>query len=148
MRNAVSGIGIRAVCIASLLLLSGCLSDNPGSGSLAYVDIESYGSDAVRAETIRVFQDDHYALASETAGAMVFEREATQRDRVLWGQYGDAHLAMEVVVSIEPRRQGGVLLRADAFVLRDGSRDKVPRMARRPYQDLLKQVKASLVAVE
>jgi hypothetical protein len=131
--------------VVSLLLLSGCLSTHPGSSSLAYVDIESSGADAIRAETLRVFADDGYRLADEPSGHLVFEREATQRDQVLFGRYGEQRLTMGVIVSIEPRRQGGCLVRADAYTLHDDREDKVPWVGRRPYQDLLNRVKASLV---
>jgi hypothetical protein len=50
---------------------------------------------------------------------------------------------MGVVVFLEPRRQGGILVRADAYALHPNSKIKVLRIARRPYQDLLDRVKAS-----
>jgi hypothetical protein len=78
---------------------------------------------------------------------LAFEREATQRDRVLYGRYGE-DLAMRVVVLIEPRRQGGSLVRADAYVLRGSFEDRVPRVGRRPYQDLLNRVKANFVRAD
>jgi len=127
--------------------MSGCLSTHPGSSSLAYVDIESDGAKAIRAETVRVFADDSYQLVSESAGAMVFEREATQRDRVMYGRYAE-QLSMRVVVSMEPRRQGGYLLRVDAYALHGGYEDKLLRIGRRPYQRLLDRVKASLVTAD
>jgi len=134
-----------AIGVVGLLLMSGCMSTHPGSSSLAYVDIEGHGAAAVRAETIRVFTDDNYQLTGESDGTLAFEREGTQRDHVLFGHYGDKSLNMRVVVSIAPRRQGGCLVRADADVLRDGDVDRVPRIARRPYQDLLNRVQTSLV---
>ena len=112
---------------------------------MAYVDIVSHGADAIRAETIRVFKDDNYRLTAEPPGALVFEREATQRDRVLFGRYEEPQLTMGVIVTIEPRRQGGCLVRADAYAIREGGEEKLPRMVRGAYQDLLNRVKASLV---
>jgi hypothetical protein len=144
MRNPLRVFAAQAAGFVSLLFLTGCLSTNPGSASLAYVDIESHGADEVRAETIRVFEDDNYQLVEESAGRLTFDREATQRDQVMYGHYGE-QLSMRVVVSIEPRRQGGCLVRADAYALSGGSETKVIRMARRPYKDLLNRVKASLV---
>lgn len=130
--------------LCGLVLSSGCLSDNPGSSSLAYVDIETHGPTAVRTATIRVFEDDGYTRV-DSAKDMVFEREATHRDQVLFGQFGDDRLVMRVVVSIEPRRMGGCLVRADAYALHDGKADALPRMARRGYQQQLNRVKAGLV---
>jgi len=136
--------GVAAVM--SLVLLTGCLSDNPGSSSIAYVDIPSHGEDAVRAQAIRVFGDDNYLLVGDADGMLTFEREGTQRDRVLYGRYGD-QLTMRVLVTIEPRRQGGSLVRADAFAMNGGSETQVMRIGRRPYMDLLNRVKANLATV-
>lgn len=137
----------KAAGFGCLLFLAGCLSDNLGSSSLVSVDIASHGVEVIRKGTIRVFADDGYQLVDESAGQLTFEREATQRDRVLYGRYGEA-LAMRVVVLIEPRRQGGGLVRADAYVLRGSFEDRVPRVGRRPYQDLLNRVKANLVLAD
>lgn len=131
--------------LLGLLLVAGCLSSNPGSASMAYVDIDSSSVAAIREAIVRVFEDDGYRL-SETSGDLVFEREATQRDHVLFKQYGDERLVMRVVVSIEPGRLGGYLVRADAYAVRDGREDALPRIARRPYQKQLNRAKASLVA--
>lgn len=131
-----------------LLFLSGCLSTHPGSSSLAYVDIDTADARSIRDEAVRVLEDDGYGLVGESVGQFVFEREATQRDRVLFGQYGDESLTMRVVVTIEPRRKGGYLVRADAYAVHSRYEDKVPRVARRPYQALLNRVKASLVTAD
>lgn len=128
----------------ALALASGCVSDHPGSSSMAYVDIETSGLPAVKQEVIRVFEADGYTL-SESPEGLVFEREATQRDSVLFAHYGDDSLVMRVVVVIEPRRLGGSLVRCDAYAIRDGRAEALPRMARRPYQAQLNRVKASLV---
>lgn len=144
LRHSLRAVAAKAASVVSLLFLAGCLSTHPGSSSLAYVDIESHDAAVVQKETIRVFADDNYQLVGEKGGVMTFEREATQRDQVMYGSYG-THLAMRVVVAIEPRSQGGCLVRADAYVLRGRSEERVLRMARRPYQDLLNRVKASLV---
>lgn len=143
------------LCVASakaggvgcLLFLAGCLSDNLGSSSLASVDIASHSVEAIRRGTIRVFADDGYQLVGESAGQLTFEREATQHDRVLYGRYGE-DLAMRIVVLIEPRSQGGGLVRADAYVLRGRFEDRVPRIGRRPYQDLLNRIKANFVRAD
>lgn len=147
MRQLARACAAKGAGIVSLLMLTGCLSTHPGSSSLAYVDIESHGPAAVQAETLRVFTDDGYELVRESGAMLAFEREATQRDRVLYGRYGE-DLAMRVVVLIEPRRQGGSLVRADAYVLRGSFEDRVPRVGRRPYQDLLNRVKANFVRAD
>ncbi len=144
LRLSLHTVAVRGAGLLSLLLLTGCLSDDPGSSSLAYVNITSHDAAAIGAEAVRVFADDGYTLARKTDQGLVFEREATQRDQVMYGTYGEK-LAMRVVVSIEPRRQGGCLVRADAYALHDRNETKVMRVARRPYLDLLNRVKTNLV---
>ncbi len=145
MRKQLHVFGSAAAGLVSLLLMSGCLSDNPGSSSIAYVNITSHAAAAIRAETVRVFADDNYGLTRESGGQLVFERKGTQRDQIMYGRY-EQELVMRVVVTIEPRRQGGCVLRADAYALHDRDETKVLRIARRPYQDLLNRVKANLTA--
>jgi hypothetical protein len=136
--------GMVTAGVASFLLLAGCVSNKPGSSSIAYVNITSHAAAAIRAETVRVFADDNYGLIRESGGQLVFERKGTQRDQVMYGRYEEP-LVMRVVVFIEPQRQGGCVLRADAYALNDRDETKVLRIARRPYQDLLNRVKTNLV---
>lgn len=144
MRTSLRWVAIAMAGVAMLVGSAGCLSTHPGSRSIAYVDITSHGIDAVHPEVIRVFADESYRLTDSSDGRLVFEREATQRDQVMFGTYGE-HLSMRVVVLLESRRQGGTLVRADAYALHDRHATQVMRIARRPYQDLLNRVKASLV---
>ena len=95
-----------------------------------------------------MFGDEFYEIKSNRPEGIVFEREATQRDRVLWGRYQEEDLRMRVVVAFEPLANGGILVRADAYILPGGAfsrEEKIVRMGRRPYQDLLNRVKASVV---
>jgi hypothetical protein len=135
----------RVAGTVTCVLLSGCLSDRPGSSSLASVEIGSHTEDVVRSEAVRVFADENYRLVSEPGGPMVFEREATRDDLLKYGRYGDDQMVMRVVVAFEPRRQGGVLVRADAYIVKETFTDKVIWVGRRPYQALLDALKASLV---
>jgi hypothetical protein len=143
MRNRTRLLLSVAAGAAGFLFLPGCLSTHPGSSSMAYVDVDATDADAIRAQAVRVFEDEGYAVAAESAGGLVFEREGTQRDQVMYGRYG-ARLTMRVVVLLESRPKGGYLVRADAYVVHDGSAEKLLRMARRPYQKLLCRVKASV----
>jgi hypothetical protein len=124
--------------LIGLVVMTGCLSDNPGSRSIAYVDILTHSESEIRAEAVRIFADDDYKLVRQTGKEMEFERDGTQRDQVMFGSYGD-HLVMRIVVIIEPRRQGGYLVRADAYAVNSGDITKVMRVAKRPYQNLLDQ---------
>ncbi len=132
--------------IMGFLLMAGCLSDNPGSRSIAYVDLPTANADAIRAAAVRVFANENYKLARQNERQMEFERAGTQRDSVLFGRY-ESDLVMRIVVIIEPRRQGGYLVRADVYAVNSGDETKVLRMARRPYQNLLEQIKVRVEPV-
>ena len=144
MRAIARLFPVAAVAVG-LLVLTGCLSTHPGSSSLAYVEIAADSEALIRTEAVRVFEAEHYQTVLASGGALVFEREATRRERVLFGPYAD-EVMMRVEVSIEARREGGYLVRADAFVVRDGLEDKLLRMSRGAYQSLLNRVKAGLAA--
>ncbi len=147
MRTCFSTFALWGAVTLSLLLLSGCISDGGGSGRTAFVEIFSHGVEAVRQETLRVFSEDNYQLTGAQDGILTFEREATQREQVMYGRYGET-LSMRVFVTIEPRHTGGCGVMADAFVLRGSFEDKVLRMARRPYQDLLNRVRGNLATAQ
>ncbi len=128
-----------------LLLLGGCLSTHPGSASIAYVVIPNSTDAAIRSETIRVFQEALYKIEQQSPDEVVFIRDATQRDRVMYASPAVDTLQMRVVVVITSDPKGGHLLQADAYVVRDGDAEKVLKIASRPYQVLLENVRASLL---
>jgi hypothetical protein len=135
---------LRLLCVAALLTVvsAGCMSSHPGSVSMAYVEIEGVSMDKVVMATKTAFEGEFYVLTGATEGTLVFERDATRADRTRWASYGEA-LRMRVKVYVERMGQSKILVRADAYALR-GSRhreDKLLRMARHPYENLLDDVK-------
>ncbi|MCE9615055.1 MAG: hypothetical protein K8T26_12325 [Lentisphaerae bacterium] len=137
-----------AAVACGLALAGGCISDQPGSASIAHVVLESATQAQARAAIVRVFTDEGYHVTDEAVSGLTFEREGTQRDRVMYARYQEA-LIMRVVVQLEPHRMGGTLVRADAFAIHDGSDEqKVLWIGRRPYQAILDSVRASLVTSE
>jgi hypothetical protein len=147
---------IRSVLAAVIMLCGGChlLSNHSGSSSLAYVVIDGASQDEIREMVIKVFYDESYTIEYEDPKGLVFGREATQQDRLRWGtfgDFGDQSLRMRVVVAFEPLAPGGILVRADAYVLREGitskssQSEKVRHIGRRPYQELLRRIRVSMV---
>lgn len=132
--------------VASLAMAAGCLSTHPGSSSLAYVVIEGATLERVQAAAIAVFTADHYKVESSGEGRMVFVREASGRDQVRYGRYGES-LQMRVDVSMERHDAGSVLVRADAYAVYPESAlgaQKLLKIAKIPYQRSLDRVKASV----
>ena len=128
-----------------MLLLAGCQSMmHPGSSSLAYVEIANTPLEGIRQTAVRIFAAEHYELLSSNVREMVFVREGTRYDRLQYGRY-EERLQMKVVVTLEPFGENRTLVRADAYAVRGGSdfgELKLLRIARRPYQKLLDEVKA------
>lgn len=130
----------------SALLLSGCLSSQIGSSSLAHVVIEDIPMEPIRETTKRVLIDDYYRLEFETANMMVFERDATQRDKILWGHFGGQDIRMRIEFTFETLHRNRILVRADAFVFRGRhAPHKIMHPGRRPYQKLLDQIRANVI---
>ena len=131
--------------IGAMLLLAGCQSMmHPGSSSLAYVEIANTPLEGIRQTAVRIFAAEHYELLSSNVREMVFVREGTRYDRLQYGRY-EERLQMKVVVTLEPFGENRTLVRADAYAVRGGSdfgELKLLRIARRPYQKLLDEVKA------
>ncbi len=143
-----SSLGVLAVLVGALALSAGCLSTNPGSASLAYVEILGVPIEQVHAAALRVFRSESYQVESSSENECVFVREGTQRDRVQYGRYGQS-LQMRVVVTLEDEGRNGVFVRADAYAVSGGSdvgATKLLRMARRPYVQLLERVKQAALA--
>ena len=135
--------GLVVVCLS---LAGGCLSNKPGSASMASTVIDNATMPEIRDATALVFERDFYHIIEDEPDRMVFEREGTQTERVLYAGYGEA-LTMRVVVQFESYREDSFLLRADAYTMRGefGQPEKLLRMASGSYQALLDRVRVSLI---
>jgi hypothetical protein len=141
---------LSALVVGASLLLSGCMLTHPGGTSLAYVEIEDVSLESAREATLKVFASEHYEVESSKPLSLVFVREGTVNDRLQYARYNES-LEMCVEVTLEPYAENNVLVRADAFALPGGSSRsavQVLRIARRPYMQLLRRVKAAAKATE
>jgi len=125
---------------------AGCVSNEPGSTSTAHTVIEYASAEAIGDELVRVFEAEGFELEDRAPLSLVFSRPATQRDIVLFGQYGTGEVTMRTAITIKPQGTYAHLVRADvqAVFARGGERD-VGVIGSRPYQDMLDRVRASLV---
>ena len=133
--------------VAALIITGGCLSTLPGSSNFADVVIEGASIQAIRNATERVFSADHYTRQSSGEGNLVFVRDGTSQDKLRYGRYGET-LFMRVEVALEPHGVDSILVRADAYAVRGDSgfdTQKLLKMVRGPYQDLLDSVKETLL---
>jgi hypothetical protein len=138
---------LKVLCVVVVLAVvsAGCLSTHGASGRLVHMEIKDVTIAEVRAETLKVFKAEYYEIMLDQSDQIVFERDANSRDSALWGNYGN-DLRMKVEVQFQDSPRGGVLLSADAFTIRTdfGREEKLRRMARRPYQQVLNRIKKNL----
>lgn len=141
-------ITILAITGIVFLLSTGCISSHPGSSSLAHVVVENASVETIRSATTQTFQQEFYTVLESSADRIVFERDATQKDRILWARYGEQGVRMRVVVTFEAFAGNGILVRADAYILRErgaGRQEKITPAGRRPYQKILQDIEHTVV---
>jgi hypothetical protein len=113
--NSSSKMSIRFAVWTGLLLFAaffagGCVSDKPASASFASVVISNHTLQQIREATDTVFQQNGYQAMGEQNGALVYEREATEREQRNYAGFVGAHegekVDMRVRVKIENKDPG------------------------------------------
>lgn len=132
-------------------LVAGCSSspDGAGTGKYAAVELNGFSRFAVEMAVQQVFENEGYKLASKSNDSLVFEREASKGQTVMWGTWSS--LWERVVTKITRLGEGDrYLLSADAYRVKDKD-DKIMEEEKKmgfavqsKYQKLLEQVKTLL----
>ena len=132
---------IKFLSVVLIMSCCGCAWYQPGSDSMSSIVVEGCSVRDVRKMTKSVFWEQSYLLTSQADGNISFERAGTMDDRFRYARYQES-MTMQVELFFEDYN-GGCLIRANAYALRSGSRvkQKVLKIARRPYQKLLKEVR-------
>jgi len=141
MKQSLSIICI--LLVAATALLSGCQLSHPGWSSLAYIEVEGAPLTRVHEAAVKVFISEGYEVESAQEREISFVKDGSLNDRVQYARYNES-LQMRVEVTMEPMGKRTILVRADAYAVSGGSsRSAVPllKIARRPYQQILKRVK-------
>src|SRR5271170_8152517 len=95
--NASSMIVSRAagwtgLLLATALLMTSCASsDKPASASFASVVIVNHTPQQIREATDKVFQQNGYQALGQEGDALVYEREATEREQRDYVGFVGAH---------------------------------------------------------
>ena len=129
--------------MAATALLSGCQLSHPGWSSLAHIEVEGVPLRRVHEATVKVFISEGYEAESARESEIRFVKEGSLNDRLQYARYNES-LEMRVEVTMEPMGQRIILVRADAYAVSGGSgRSAVQllKIARRPYQQMLRRVK-------
>jgi hypothetical protein len=97
--------GWTCLFLLAAILVGGCASDKPASASFAAVVISNHTLQQIREATDTVFEQNGYQAMGEQNGALVYEREATEREQRNYAGFVGAHegekVDMRVRVKIE-----------------------------------------------
>jgi hypothetical protein len=148
LQHLITGV---LVAIASAALI-GCKSPGkPASASFASVRIQGHTAEQIRAASVVVFQQDGYTLVDGHRPEMVFEKEGSRWDQLVYGGWVDAApVWLRVKVSVVPLTDDTIRLQCQAYKVHDKgdalSEDQVRigNSHRKPYQALLDEVVAQL----
>jgi hypothetical protein len=133
-------------------LASGCHSTpHVPSSRLAAVLIEGHSVSEVETATQAIFKDDSYELAKQKPGELVFEKEGSNMDTLVYGDWSQKKVWERVksyVRLLEDQKQ--VLLDCDVFMVIDlgdprfEEPHKLTSVHHKHYQKLLEAVKKRL----
>jgi len=137
------------------LVFSGCSTGKPASASFASVVITNQSLSTIQDTTMLVFGEAGYKANRVPDGTMVFEREGSNGDQILYGGLGGAAYGGTVTIRVRAEivdlaGTEAHRLQCQAYFVRgagDGVFEDKSRMAnfrRGPYQKLLDEVAAKL----
>jgi hypothetical protein len=108
--------------IFAAIFASGCSSTNkPASASFAGVIINNYSAQQIRDATETVFSQNGYQSSGQQGDALVYEREATEREQRQYAGFVGAHegekVDIRVRVKIEVRDPASYWLTCKAYAI-------------------------------
>jgi hypothetical protein len=137
------------------VFLSGCASSKPASASFASVVIPNQSVETIQDTTMLVFGEAGYKANRTPDGSMVFEKEGSRGDQILYGGLGGAEYNGAITVRVmaeivDLSGQDARRLQCQAYMVRhagEGIFEDKTRMANfrgGPYQKLLDEVATKL----
>jgi hypothetical protein len=138
-----------AVSIAlTSIVATGCRSaGKPASASFASVVIANRSVEEIQQAAVAVFQGDGYQAFRDSAGKMVFEKEASQRSNMAYsgviGAHYGARTNVRVRAEIVDLGAGSRRLQCKAYMVTDAGdsffekEQPLANFRGRPYQELL-----------
>lgn len=141
--------------ILGAAILSGCASDKPASASFASVVIANQSVEVIQDTTMLVFGEAGYEANRLPDGTMVFEKEGSRGNQIVYGGLGGAAYGGAVTVRVRAEVVGVVgqdahRLQCQAYMVRDAGagvfedKQRLANFHRGPYQKLLEEVAAKL----
>ncbi len=139
-------IGVCAVILAGLVA-SGCSSTSSKS-PFASVELRNVTPMQVRDATIEVFRKDGFLTKEAGKNRLIFEKQATKWNNLVYGDWSTTPLWVRVEVTLVAVSVGTWRLECQAYrVLDRGVSTEESKEIRNktPYEKLLKEVAANLV---
>jgi hypothetical protein len=151
-KRKLSAGGLAILCA---VFFSGCSTGKPASASFASVVIASQSVTKIQQTTKLVFEEAGYKSKGVPGGLMVFEKEGSRGDQIVYGSLGGAAYGGAVTVRVKAEivdlaGQDAHRLQCTAYMVNDagdGVFEDQQRMAnfrRGPYQKLLDEVAGKL----
>jgi hypothetical protein len=148
LQNLATSLFVAAASIA----LIGCKSLNkPASASFASVRIQGHTAEQIRAASVVVFQQDGYTAVGGQRSEMVFEKEGSRWDQIVYGSWvNEASVWLRVRVSMVPLSADTLRLQCQAYKVRNKGdpftedQVRIGNSHSKPYQALLDEVVGQL----
>jgi hypothetical protein len=140
----VSALALSALCAGGL---AGCASSKqPGSYSHGAVTVKGQSDAEIRQVTKAVFGENQYALKSEGADYMEFERPGSRRDALKWGGWFGEGVVIRAKLRMTQLADNSCVLQLDMYSVRDAgdsvfeSESRMIMANKRPYRQLMDEI--------
>lgn len=149
MINISKSISLCLLVLAGVCL-SGCATSDSGFGSRTAVVINNRTPQEIKDKTLEVFREKLFDVKSSSKSEIVFERAGSAWQDVTWGSWYGGGVWERATVRIQDYGDGAYMVDAQVKLVRDNTDDffedsqTLGRRARKPYQELLNEVKARL----
>ncbi len=137
------------------VFFSGCATNKPASASFASVVIANQSTETIQDTTMLVFGEAGYKANRVPDGTMVFEKEGSRGDQIVYGGLGGAAYGGAVTVRVRAEivdlaGQDARRLQCQAYMVRDAGsgifedKSRLADFRSGPYQKLLDEVATKL----
>jgi len=140
----IAALLLAALCAGSF---AGCASSKqPGGYSHGAVTVKNRSDAEIRQVTKAVFGEDQYALKSEGADYMQFERPGSRRDALKWGGWFGEGVVIRAKLRMTRLAGDSCVLQLDMYSVRDAgdsvfeSESRMIMANKRPYRQLMDEI--------
>ncbi len=128
------------------LVLSGCTTDKrPPEARFASVELQGHALDQIARVTVDVFHDNGFTVARRTYARLVFEKQASRMDNLIYGSWvAETPVWLRVKADIVLLSDDGFRLQCRPYLVRDRNETVEEELKvefrSKPYQKMLEEV--------